>query len=114
MPRKAIGDSDGLVSINLSVPRALRARLEEAARASGRTLTAETSRLLELGFHFEDLQKTLEKTLLTAIERVGTKVDHVESSIWRYATADMESLDRPAADTARPPKRSTAAKSGRR
>jgi hypothetical protein len=110
MPKNAVSGSDGLIAINMSVPRALRARLEEAARASGRSLASEASRMMELGFRYEDQQKTL----LAALERVEAKVEHIESGIWRHAVKDMESLDRPPFARTQAPKRSTAPKSGRR
>ena len=70
MPRKAVtGGTGKRVALNMKTTEDVRARLEEAAAASGRSLTAEVEHRLEMSFDedaIRDRIDALQQSLLSA------------------------------------------------
>jgi hypothetical protein len=53
MPRKAVKSKNELVPLNMTVPKAVRVKLEDSARKSGRSLTGEVSDRVERSYTYE-------------------------------------------------------------
>src|SRR4051812_43730635 len=88
MPRKAVeGGAGKRVPLNMKTTEEIRAKLEEAAAASGRSLTAEVEYRLEQSF----VQKELFDMVITQLRMAFDKEDEIRAALEK-ATARMAEL----------------------
>lgn len=72
MPKRAVENPSGKrVPLNMKTTSAIRARIEEAAAASGRSLTQEVEWRIERSFDFEDIRSAVEHSVQIVLKREG-------------------------------------------